>query len=410
MKSRLPHHAAQQPGSADVVVVGAGAAGMATAITAARLGANVQLVDVDSAAGGTVARALIHTLGGIYDERQQCVNDGIVCELVDRLERASASTRRRKIGRTWCLNVCPDVYQKVVTQWIAEEPLIQTMFLTRIADIAVRHGRVEELALLGPVTRQRVRPTTLVDTTGAAAIVRMIDRDLVHDDEERAAGGWIFRLRGVRPGAVAFPKGVVLVQRLRTAARDGLLPPLCAQAWIDQGVFEDEVFVKLFVPLAGEWNQPDRHSQIVRDAAGLQGRVIEYLAQFPDFAGARLTQTGALGVRDGGRIKGDYYLTVDDVRAGRRFADAACRCCWPIEYWHPRAGLQLEYLEPGVTYEIPLRALKVAGLANVWAAGKCLSADHHAQASARVVGQCWSMGEAVGRTAAAEALVHSSCM
>jgi hypothetical protein len=63
--------------------------------------------------------------------------------------------------------------------------------------------------------------------------------------------------------------------------------------------------------------------------------------------------------------------------------------------------VSLEYLTQGDYYEIPLRSLKVQGLANVWTAGKCLSADPYAHASARVVGTCWAMGEAVGRAAAA---------
>jgi hypothetical protein len=41
----------------------------------------------------------------------------------------------------------------------------------------------------------------------------------------------------------------------------------------------------------------------------------------------------------------------------------------------------------------------VQGLRNVWAAGKCLSADRFAHASARIAGTCWSMGEAVGEAA-----------
>jgi hypothetical protein len=60
----------------------------------------------------------------------------------------------------------------------------------------------------------------------------------------------------------------------------------------------------------------------------------------------------------------------------------------------------LEYLPPGTHYEIPMRALKLPGLANYWAAGKCLSADREAQASARWVGACWAMGEAAGKAAA----------
>ncbi len=112
-----------------------------------------------------------------------------------------------------------------------------------------------------------------------------------------------------------------------------------------------------------------------------------------------LTTTGALGVRDDGQIRGEYRLTEADVRQGRRFDDAICRADWPIEYWDPERGVSLDWLPPGHFYEIPARALKVAGFDNLWSAGKCLSAEPLAQASARVAGTCWAMGEAVGRLA-----------
>jgi hypothetical protein len=107
-----------------------------------------------------------------------------------------------------------------------------------------------------------------------------------------------------------------------------------------------------------------------------------------------------LGIRDGGRVRGQYCLTGDDVRQMRKFDDPACRACWPIEYWDPEQGVALEYLPAGDYYEIPLRSLRVEGLTNLWAAGKCLSADRYAHASARAAGTCWAMGEAAGRAAA----------
>jgi len=135
---------------------------------------------------------------------------------------------------------------------------------------------------------------------------------------------------------------------------------------------------------------------------------VDFLKRLPGFAQAHVTQTGGLGVRDGGRIRGEYTLTRSDVQKRRRFPDAACRGCWPIEYWDPDHGLSLEYLAPGSFYEIPLRSLTLSGLDNVWAAGKCLSADGHAQASARVVGTCWAMGEAAGQAAAAVTIPQRS--
>jgi hypothetical protein len=126
-------------------------------------------------------------------------------------------------------------------------------------------------------------------------------------------------------------------------------------------------------------------------------RLLAWLHSTPGFAAACIARYGRLGIRDGGRIVGEYCLTEADVVAGRRFADVACRAAWPIEHWHPETGLHLEYLPDGQDYDIPLRSLKVMGFTNLWAAGKCLSAEPRAQASARVAGTCWAMGEAVAR-------------
>lgn len=196
------------------------------------------------------------------------------------------------------------------------------------------------------------------------------------------------------------------MRALRQAAECGSLPVDCGKAWLDAGIYEDEVFVKLFVPLP-KWLEPQSRIQMAGHARSLQEKVVVFLKQFPDFVGAEVTQTGELGVRDGGRIRGEYTLTREDVLEGRKFDHAVCRCCWPIEYWDPERGVSLEYLPAGACYEIPRSCLKVHGIDNLWAAGKCLSADRYAQSSARVVGACWAMGEAAGK-AAANYVIESS--
>jgi hypothetical protein len=166
------------------------------------------------------------------------------------------------------------------------------------------------------------------------------------------------------------------------------LPPECLTLWVDTGVYPDEAYAKFNVT-------PDNYDTAsMRSAAE---RLLAFLQTMPAFGKAFINAYGRLGIRDGGRIKGEYCLTEADVKSGKQFADRACRACWPIEHWHPGKGLNLEYLPAGSTYDIPLRSLKVAGFTNLWAAGKCLSAEPRAQASARVVGTCWAMGEAVGK-------------
>ena len=369
-----------------VVICGAGAAGLAAALSAAQSGAHVLLLEAAERLGGTVTHALIHTLAGLYDSQGDFINDGLPRELARRLHAADPRTHRRKMGRAWVLQVCPIVYGHTVTEWIAEEATITVCCGSRVAQLFQTGRRVTELEYVTGGATLRVRPAAVIDATGTAEVVRQLDESLVCDDGPRAAGGWIVRVRGVVPGAMDFPKGLAVVRALREAASTGSLPWQCGHAWIDAGINVDEAFIKLFVPLDNGWR--DRCGEISCAAEKAAQAVVEFLLQWPDFARIEIVQSGSLGVRDGGRIRGRYTLTASDVRQCQTFADAICRCAWPIEYWDPQRGVSIEYLAAGSHYEIPMRALQLDGIDNLWAVGKCLSADRLAHASARVVGAC----------------------
>lgn len=392
----------ERPSREPVVVCGAGAAGLAAALAAGRAGANVLLLESRSGLGGTVTHALIHTLGGLYDSAGEFLNGGLPCELAQALAAADTSVHRRRVGRAWVLAVCPDTYRAVVGSWVEAEPRITVLPGTGASGVVREGDRIVAVEATGPGGTVRLPARAVVDATGSGDVVRRIDAALRPEDRQRSAGGLIFTLRGVAPGAVVFPKGLGIVRALRSAAADGTLPLGCGETWVDAGTREDEVYVKLLVPIPGDGGDPDERGAALRRAREVQAAVVSFMRRLPGFARATVARTGDLGVRDGGRVRGEYCLTGADVRQARKFADAACRCCWPVEYWDAESGVSLEYLPDNDYYEIPLRSLKVQGLRNVWAAGKCLSADRKAQASARVVGTCWAMGEAAG-TAAAEA-------
>ncbi|MCZ7631447.1 MAG: FAD-dependent oxidoreductase [Microthrixaceae bacterium] len=106
-----------------------------------------------------------------------------------------------------------------------------------------------------------------------------------------------------------------------------------------------------------------------------------------------------LGVRDTSRGRG-YTLTGDDVRSGARFADAVAACSWPQEYHTDGRSTRYEFLEPGLTYQVPFASLRPEGIANLLVVGRCISADHDALASVRVMAPCLAMGQAAGTAAA----------
>jgi hypothetical protein len=393
------HRPAERRG---VVVCGGGAAGIAAALAAARHGADVFLIESRPRIGGTVAHALIHTLGGFFDAKGELVNDGLAAQLVEALKRDNPTACMRRMGRTWVLSVAPELYQRVVEGLLAAEPRIRLLCnsaLTRVQCDADGVVYVEGFADRQPLC---IVARAVIDASGSGELVKSIDPALVEEDPCRAAGGLIVRLSCVAPGAIESFKGMAILRALHDAAASGTLPGSCRHAWIDRGVADDEVYLKLFVPQCGQNDNGSAHGGFSEPLQSAQAAVVDFLHKFPGFDAARVSRVGDLGVRDGGRVRGEYQLTGADIRESRRFDDAACRGSWPIEYWNPSQGLSLEYLADDHCYDIPLRSLRVRGLKNVWVAGKCLSADREAQASARVVGTCWAMGEAAGKAAACQ--------
>ena len=378
-----PHPAVS---SRPILVVGAGAAGIGCAIAAANGGCEVILVERAREVGGTVANALIHTIGGLFDDAGKPINADLTDELRQRLSDADPRTVPRRMGRVHVLSANPRTYRDTVTRWLGETPRVRVLTETTVLDQEVGDKRIERVRLQGAFGTETIAPAAVVDATGDAEIVRQIDPALV--EPGHALAGLVAVLRGLEPDALAFPRGVALAREIAAAVNIDALPVECAGLWPDQGVVPGEAYLKL--NLRRETFDAERMRRVV-------DTLIIWLRRLPGIADARLYRIGAIGVRDGGRVRGQYRLTEDDLTSGRRFPDAVCQGCWPIEHWEPGHNLRLRYLPPGTRYDIPLRSLQVRGFSNLYAAGRCLSAEPRAQASARVAGTCWSMGFGLGR-------------
>lgn len=376
----------------EIVVVGAGAAGLACAISAANQGSNVYLVEKTSVLGGTVAHSLIHTIGGLYDDAGEYINEGLPIELASLLLQASPQTSKRQMGKVWTLSVDPAIYEAVIEQWIRRYENITVLRNAQITEVqTVRtkdrtNNRVVQVEVAYGTETRQLQVDALVDTTGGAEVVRQVAPHRVMAGD--ALAGLVVQIRGVVPNALRFPKNVGIQRNVQKAVEAGILPSVFAQTWFDIGVYEDEIYAKASIQMSA-YDASAVH--------GWQEALMQFLHTLPDFANAYLVRVGHLGIRDNGRIEGEYNLTLDDVKRGRKFADSVGRCAWPVEYWDPEKGVTLDYHPAGHTYDIPLSSLKVLGLDNLWAAGRCLSAEKKAQASARVAGTCWAMGDGLGK-------------
>ena len=117
------------------------------------------------------------------------------------------------------------------------------------------------------------------------------------------------------------------------------------------------------------------------------------------FENSYMIDTGAqVGIRQSRSLVGKARLMNDDVMQARKVKGAVTFSAWPIEA-HGAAELRIVYLEED-TYDIPFETLIPPAGENLLVAGRCLSAEHEAMASARVTAQCFGMGYGAGAACA----------
>jgi hypothetical protein len=96
------------------------------------------------------------------------------------------------------------------------------------------------------------------------------------------------------------------------------------------------------------------------------------------FAHAQIRAYGMPGIRQTRWIVGRHQLTLDEIKAAQRPADAVARCAWWVELHDAPALVHWEKFaaEPRLLHPLELHAAKEAE--NIVAAGRCVDADLHA--------------------------------
>ena len=99
-----------------------------------------------------------------------------------------------------------------------------------------------------------------------------------------------------------------------------------------------------------------------------------------------------------------YILTQQDVLSAKKFDTGIANGAWPIEFWEPSKKVKMNYFAENDFYQIPADCLVSPKMNNLFFAGRNISADNQAIASARVIGTCLQTGYAAGKLAAAKVL------
>lgn len=410
----------------DVVVVGAGSAGVAAACAAAETGGRTVLVERAGHVGGTLAWQLLEHSAGFHDVNGNAVIAGFGQRLVDRLAAFGASPGhiRDDVGYTATRTPVNHVELAMAEAAMLGDAGVALWLHSTVAGVAPGTGRVAELCVQTPTGAVTLRPAVVVDCTGDGAVAT-----LAGARSHREAAG------GAQPASLLFKLGGVDFGQLLDYARDhpedfrgGSLVGAASSEHVNLWGFgalltegRERHLLSLRraeMHLAG-W--PLRGEAVVNvtrvpltdtDPASAGAAYVRLAEQVLEFArwfrtvvpGCAQSYIAAVadrpGVRESRRIVGDYTLTREDVLSGARFPDAVAQAAFPIDI-HASDQPTLSHTEQfGGAYEIPYRCLVPVGTENVLVGGRCLSTTHEANGSARITATCFATGEAAGTAAA----------
>ena len=131
---------------ADVLVLGAGSAGLAAAATAARQGARVLLLERHGYAGGMGTASLVHTFCGLYlpgGGQAVLANPGFPAEMAERMLQATGAAGPVKMGRVWVLMQHPVEFVRIADEILSVQPNDDAVVTARPARVEVEEEPAE---------------------------------------------------------------------------------------------------------------------------------------------------------------------------------------------------------------------------------------------------------------------------
>jgi len=400
---------------ADVIVCGAGPAGVTAAITAARAGARVRLFEWRGCLGGVWTAGL---LGYFLDFDKP----GFAKELRESLDRRDARASS-KSASAFCYD--PEAL-KLLLEELCVEAGVKFQFHTKVS-AAHRDGRrLTTIVTESKSGRQAWRAPVFIDATG--------------DGDLGALAGCAFEIGEAadcpcQPMSLNALLVVKDAEALREFVRFGTPLPgengkgdkkkRIKDAIVQGGNFPSYAGSTLFhvrgnllfAMLNHEygikpWDAAEITVATVRARAEMNKMVAGLRSLGGPWEGIQIVATAEqIDVRDGRRLAGRFTMTKDVVVKGARFDDGVVRATFDVDVHATSAdrnkggaGHRSNMNIKVAPYDIPLRAMIARDVDGLVMAGRCISGDFISHSSYRVTGNAVGMGEGAGAIAALAAL------
>lgn len=384
---------------ADLCVVGGGISGICAAVSAARHGARVILMQERPMLGGNASSEIRMWVCGAHGDNNR--ETGLIEELM-------MENQYRNPNKNYSL------WDGILYEIVRFQPGIELLLNCSCNDCQMDGSRIESVTgwQMTTQTFHEVHAKLFADCSGDSVLAPLTGAEFRMGREAREEFG-----EDIAPEVAdrkTMGMSCMIQAREETAPSDFIAPEWAykyTKADLPHRVPDLTGLGENFwyLELGGECDciadAETLRDELLKTAYGLW----DYIKNAPENKEInknwRLDWMGILpGKRESRRYLGDYIMTQNDVRAEGRFDDLVAYGGWSMDDHHPggfRTSEPPTIFHPAPSpYGIPYRSMYSRNVANLFCAGRNISVTHTAMSSTRVMATCGTIGQAVGIAAA----------
>ncbi|MEZ4861991.1 MAG: FAD-dependent oxidoreductase [Caldilineaceae bacterium] len=391
----------------DVLVCGAGLAGIGAAVAAARGGAQTMVVERNGFAGGFFTAIIGSAFDGFVDERSGApVVGGIVFEMLERMgviQPGQGPQLRYNVNGDLSfvemhparvIPRCDPERFKRAADAILLETGVEVLYHSQVADVITRDGRIDAVIVSNKAGLVAIQPRVVIDCTGDGDVAAWAGAPW-EKAEVLQPMSLHFRIADLEPSFDLRRRCAAVLQEAHEQGKLGLYAGPYPATFSGRDVYFNATRTPGDNTDPADWTRAEIQGR--RDAWTMYELWRELL---PEFADAYFMTSGPVaGARESRRIVGDYVLTGEDVRLGRQHNEVVVLGAWRLDR-HPPDKPGYHDIPWTPPYAIPYGTLLPQHVDNLLVAGRCHSATSEALASSRVTATAMGMGQAAGIAAA----------
>ena len=382
----------------DLCVVGGGIAGVCTAVSAARNGIKVILMQDRPVLGGNASSEIRMWMGGAKGKDTR--ETGIIEEMM---------LENYYINKSLSFNVWDDVIYGIVRSEKNITLLLNCSCLDAMCDgnriISVKGWQMTS------ETFHTVKAKYFADCSGDSILAPLTGAEYMLGRESKSDFGETIPPNEADKRTMGMS---ILLQPRETDHKCEFIPPDWAYVYEDDAALHERPH-HIGIDTNFWWIELGGMQDSIHDTDALHDELLKIAYGVWDHVknkgdhGAdnwELDWIGALpGKRESRRYVGEYVVTQNDVEAGGKFEDAVAYAGWSMDDHFPEgfyyAGGHPTIYHPAPSpWCLPLRALYSKKTDNLVFAGRNISVTHAALSSCRVMSTCGTLGQAIGTAVA----------